>query len=97
MAHVQDKTIGGDSKTHQKALKDVIGSVGAPMSGAVLETKVSKGDSVQVGDQLLVLSAMKMETAVCSPVKGIVNTVVVTAGDQVESGDLLVEIVDENI
>jgi pyruvate carboxylase len=97
MAHVQDKTIGGDSKTRQKALKDVIGSVGAPMSGAVLETKVSKGDSVQVGDQLLVLSAMKMETAVCSPVKGIVNTVVVTAGDQVESGDLLVEIVDENI
>lgn len=95
MAHVQDRSLGGDTKARRKALKDVIGSVGAPMTGAVLETKVSKGDSVQVGDQLLVLSAMKMETAVCSPVKGLVSSVIVTAGDQVESGDLLVDIVDE--
>mmetsp|Transcript_12920 Transcript_12920/g.15781 ORF Transcript_12920/g.15781 Transcript_12920/m.15781 type:complete len:701 (+) Transcript_12920:2356-4458(+) len=95
MAHIKDKTVGGDVQSRPKALKGVQGSIGAPMPGVVLETKVSKGDTIEIGDSLLVLSAMKMETVVSSPVKGIVNKVIVTAGDQVDAGDLVVE-VEEN-
>jgi len=90
--HVTDRTVGTATVKRAKALDGVDGSVGAPMPGVVLETKVSKGDIVKRGDHLLSLSAMKMETFVSSPVSGKVERVVVTAGDQVDGGDLLVEI-----
>jgi pyruvate carboxylase len=95
MAHIKDKSCGSDVQTRPKAIAEVAGSVGAPMPGVVLETRVSKGDRVNTGDGLLVLSAMKMETVVSSPISGIVSRVRVTAGDQIDAGDLVVE-VDED-
>mmetsp|Transcript_45952 Transcript_45952/g.112117 ORF Transcript_45952/g.112117 Transcript_45952/m.112117 type:complete len:1011 (+) Transcript_45952:1134-4166(+) len=92
---VKDKTAGGEAAAERpKAILSVEGSVGAPMPGVVLETKVKKGDEVDVGTPLVSLSAMKMETMVASPVKGTVDRVVVTAGDQINGGDLLVDITE---
>jgi biotin carboxyl carrier protein len=50
------------------------------------------GTDVKEGDTLLLLEAMKMETAVSSPRDGKVVKVNVSAGDAVSVGDALVEL-----
>mmetsp|Transcript_20320 Transcript_20320/g.43985 ORF Transcript_20320/g.43985 Transcript_20320/m.43985 type:complete len:1262 (-) Transcript_20320:124-3909(-) len=95
MVQVQDKSAGTEKVSRPKALLSVDGSVGAPMPGVVIETKVKKGDKVTKGQPLLSLSAMKMETSVTAPVSGTVKHVEVTNGEQIEAGDLLVDI-EEN-
>jgi len=66
------------------------GSALAPMPGGVVRVEVSKGDSVEIGQLLVVLEAMKMEHAVHAPSAGTVSQVNVVEGDQVETGSILV-------
>lgn len=49
-----------------------------------------------LGDQLVIISAMKMETAVCAPCSGPVQHVAVLKGDVVDAGDLLVKLSPTN-
>ena len=81
-----------DSKVVRAKATDAPGSVGAPMPGVVLETKVAAGDSIDAGTPMVVLSAMKMETVVAAPLAGKVTEMTVKAGDDVQAGDLLVNI-----
>ncbi|GBF90515.1 pyruvate carboxylase [Raphidocelis subcapitata] len=74
----------------EKADPSVLGSVGAPMAGAVIEVSVKPGQAVHAGQQLAVLSAMKMETSVCAPCAGVVTQVAIDKGDNLDAGDLLV-------
>jgi pyruvate carboxylase len=53
---------------------------------------VKVGQKVTIGDPLVVLSAMKMETNVGSPTSGTVKAIHVAVGAQVTAGDLVVEI-----
>ena len=64
----------------------------AGLPGNVLRIEVSAGDTVNEGDVLLVMEAMKMETEIKSPVSGTVNTVEVELGSKVKTGDVLVTI-----
>lgn len=65
-------------------------NVKAPMPGSVLDVKVSVGDSVNEGDVLVVLEAMKMENELTAPQAGTVGQVLVKKGDTVNSGDPLI-------
>ncbi len=66
--------------------------VGAPMPGLVLRIPVAVGDQVNEGDEVIVLEAMKMETAVSAPTSGTITAISVAQGDQVNAGQTLVEI-----
>ena len=68
-----------------------ISQIEAPMPGLILDIQVSEGDTVQEGDALLVLEAMKMENVILSPREGVVKKIAVTRGMAVDKKHLLVE------
>ena len=70
------------------------GQVAAPMPGVVATLLVTVGQAVQVGDLLMTLEAMKMETAIAAPQAGTVKEIAVSVGKAVEAKDLLVTIAD---
>jgi len=67
------------------------GGVISPIAGTVLEIKCKAGDEVKNGQELLVIEAMKMETAISAHRDGKVKAVPVAAGDSVRENELLVE------
>jgi glutaconyl-CoA/methylmalonyl-CoA decarboxylase subunit gamma len=62
----------------------------SPMPGRVVKVLVSPGDSVAVGQPLVVMEAMKMENEIRAKTAGTVARVHVSAGDTVESNAKLV-------
>jgi acetyl-CoA/propionyl-CoA carboxylase biotin carboxyl carrier protein len=66
--------------------------VTAPMPGAVLDVHVQTGQTVEVGDPLITLEAMKMEHVVTATGPGQVADVLVSRADQVSRGQVLVVI-----
>jgi len=70
--------------------------VKAPMPGKVLEVRVADGDTVEAGQKLLVLEAMKMEHALTAPRDGVIEAVNVKAGAQVTDGAVLVRLIAQD-
>ena len=63
----------------------------APIPGVVVAIKVHPGDAVSIGQELLVLEAMKMRNTIRSPRDGQIATVHVSNGQTVNHNDPLVE------
>ena len=61
-------------------IKEAKDSVLAPMPCKVLRVDVKEGEKVSVGQALVVIESMKMETVIRSPVEGVVRRVVHGAG-----------------
>lgn len=59
------------------------------MPGNILAVNVKDGQSVQKGDVLFILEAMKMENEIMAPCDGTVASVSVNVGATVETGELL--------
>lgn len=66
----------------------------APMPGSVVDIKVETGGTVEQGDPIVVVEAMKMEHVLTAPAAGIVNVVAVE-GAQVALDEVLATVVDE--
>ncbi len=81
--------------THQPATTDAPdhgGEVRASMDGAIVEVRVSEGDTVSPGQTLAVLEAMKMEHPLRATGAGVIARIHIQPGDQVGRGQRLIEI-----
>ena len=68
------------------------GTIVAPIPGVVTKILVSVGDSVEAGQVVLKLEAMKMENDISTPGAGTVKQVAVADGAEVGDGQLLLVI-----
>ena len=61
----------------------------APMPGMIIRYEVKEGDTVNEGDVVLILEAMKMENSITAPTTGTVRSISFKNGDSVQKGDTL--------
>ena len=104
MIHPGGVTIFMDSADHRFGFPDPIAptveaaggdTVMAPMPGAVKTVSAKVGQSVTVGDALLVMEAMKMEHTLSAPRDGVVAEIPFVEGDQVEDGAVMIVLESE--
>jgi len=69
-----------------------LGTLESPITGVTLEVLIAPGDTVEEGDAVMVVEAMKMENTLCAPATGRVEEVGVDEGDRVFTGDELLSI-----
>lgn len=67
-------------------------TVTSPMAGTVAHVLVQRGDTVQVGQDVVILESMKMEIAVQADIGGRVRAVKVNPGEFVDEGSDLLEL-----
>ncbi len=87
-----DRSAAQTVKVHPKADPANPNHIAAPMPGRVVSISVESGQTVEKGDALLCIEAMKMETLLRAEGPGTVASIPATVGMQVEARDLLVEL-----
>jgi len=78
--------MGLDINTDQK-----VTDIAAPMPGLILDIMVKDGDSVEKGDPILILEAMKMENVIKAAGEGVVQKVIGVKGKAVDKGEIIIE------
>ena len=64
----------------------------APLAGTIWKVEVTAGQTVEEGDVLVILEAMKMETQIVAFQSGVIRGISIKPGDEVKVGDHLVSI-----
>ena len=88
---VRDRSVAAEVASAEKADPKNGGHVAAPYDGAVTVT-VAEGDTVEAGQTVATIEAMKMEASITAPVAGTVSRLAVRATQGVEGGDLVLVI-----
>ena len=81
--------------TGRKKGKDGVGEekdLRSPISGKIVKIEVTKDDTVEQGDVVMVIEAMKMEYIIKAPWSGVVEGVNYKEGDLIEIGEPTVDI-----
>ena len=89
---IRDKALDVKQESKPQADPKQPGQIGAPIPGVVSTIHVQLNQTVNQGDRLLVMEAMKMQSTVYSPVGGRVAQMLVTPGQHVEAKQLLLAI-----
>lgn len=63
--------------------------------GTIMEIQVKEGQTVEEGEELLTLEAMKMNNKLTAPFSGKIKKIEVTPGDKIPKGTLMIEM-EEN-
>jgi len=84
-------------KRHRAKQSSVTGSTGSglasPMQGTVVKIAVEEGQSVEAGDLVFVLEAMKMEQPLIAHKSGVITNLKAVIGETVASGTVLCDII----
>ena len=88
---VRDRKVSAQEVSTEKADPTTPGQVAAPYDGAVT-VSVAEGDTVEAGQTVATIEAMKMEAAITAPVAGTVRRLAVRSTQAVEGGDLVLMI-----
>ena len=88
---VKDHSVTVSAVLAEKADRTNPGHVAAPFSGTVT-VKVAVGDTVEAGQPIATIEAMKMEAAITAPTTGTIERVAFTGTRPVEAGDLITTI-----
>jgi pyruvate carboxylase len=86
---VRDESVAADVPAAEKADRTNPDHLAAPFAG-VVTVNVETGDTVDAGQTIATIEAMKMEAAITAPKAGTIARVAVSKTAQVEGGDLLV-------
>ncbi len=89
---VSDADLMEQNKSRKKSLDKDPTDVTPPMPSVVISVDVKVGDTIEKGDAVIVVSAMKMENTLFAPFSGTVTKVNTKEGDKVMPGDILVDI-----
>ena len=80
------------AKTRSPSAPKGGGNIQSPLPGVILDILVKVGDTVKIGQRLLVLEAMKMENNIESDKAGKILSIAKQKGDSVMEGDILIVI-----
>lgn len=64
-------------------------TVESPMPGKILSVEKKVGDSVEAGQTIMILEAMKMENEIVAPEAGTIASINVSVNQSVEAGEVL--------
>ena len=79
----------GDDAIKQSASISAEETLNAPLSGNIFKVLVREGDSVEAGDVVIIMEAMKMETEIRAVNSGVITSLHTKEGDSVAVGDAL--------
>ena len=89
---VRDRSLKASAAERLKADPNNPGHVGAPLPGMITTVAVEPNQTVEKGERVLIIEAMKMQSTIYAPIAGKVTAIHAQAGQQVEAKDLLVAI-----
>src|SRR3989440_1953359 len=90
--NVRDRALRVVERARPKADPADPGQVAAPTAGVISGIAVQANHTVERGEKLLTLEAMKMQSNIYAPISGHIVKLLVTSGQHVEAKDLLVTI-----
>ena len=65
-------------------------NISAPMPGKIIKVAVAVGQTVNQGDVVIILEAMKMQNEIKTPVAGVVKAINIEPGQTVKPGETMV-------
>jgi|GEM_PF-459953 len=71
--------------------EDLPGKISVPLAGVLTEIRVGVGDTIESGDTVAVIEAMKMQNEIKAPLNGIVTEIHLKSGTRAEKGDVILD------
>ena len=80
------------AKSKSSSGDEHLDEIHSPMPGKMLQIHVKAGDTVEEGQTLAVMEAMKMEHAILSPRQGVISSVSCQSNERVEGGAVIIQL-----